>query len=176
MTTQTYDRGTGRRKCAVAQVRIFPGSGVIIVNGKPYQEVFTRLEHRRTIEMPFSATGTVGKYNAEVKVRKWYRKLDFFDIFGLGGMIIMLVLQQTEGWAIADSSYVITDNIMSTIYMVIILIFIFLYLCLPIDVVEFKTPSITYRIRVTKKLGDQNLIGKYISNLASFPKEVLKSV
>ncbi|MHA1149604.1 MAG: hypothetical protein ACTSR8_15320 [Promethearchaeota archaeon] len=114
-------------------------------------------------------------YNAELKVRKWYRKLDFFDIFGLGGMIIMLVLQQTEGWAIADSTYVITDNILSTIYMVIILIMVFLYLCLPIDVIEFKTPSITYRIRVTKKLGDHSLIGKYFSNLASFPKEILKS-
>ena len=69
MTTQTYNRGTGRRKCAVAQVRLFLGSGVIIVSGKPYQEVFTRLEHRNAIEMPFNATNTVGKYNVEVKVK-----------------------------------------------------------------------------------------------------------
>lgn len=68
MTTQTYDRGTGRRKCAVAQVKLFSGSGEIIVNGKPYQEVFPRLEHRRTIELPFLATETVGKFNVEVKV------------------------------------------------------------------------------------------------------------
>ena len=68
MTTQTYDRGTGRRKCSIAQVKLFQGSGEIIVNGKPYQQLFTRLEHRRIIDMPFIATDTVGRYNAEIKV------------------------------------------------------------------------------------------------------------
>lgn len=68
MTTQTYDRATGKRKCAIAQVKLFPGSGEVIVNGKPYQEVFTRLLHRRNIEQPFLATNTVGKFNVEVKV------------------------------------------------------------------------------------------------------------
>jgi len=68
VNTQTYDRGLGRRKCAIAQVKLFPGSGEIIVNGKPYQQVFTRLEYRRAIEMPFKATDTIGRYNAEIKV------------------------------------------------------------------------------------------------------------
>lgn len=68
MTTQTYDRGTGKRKCAVAQVKLFSGRGEITVNGKPYQDVFPRREHRRTIEHPFMATDTEGKFNVEVKV------------------------------------------------------------------------------------------------------------
>ena len=69
MSTKTYDRGTGRRKCAIAQVKLFSGSGEIIVNGQPYQEVFPRIEHRRTIESPFLATETMGKFNVEVQVR-----------------------------------------------------------------------------------------------------------
>ncbi len=68
MTTVNYDRGTGRRKCAVAQVKLFPGNGVITVNGKLYEEAFVRLEQRRMIEMPFRATDTIGRYNVEVKV------------------------------------------------------------------------------------------------------------
>jgi small subunit ribosomal protein S9 len=69
VTTQTYIRSLGRRKCAVAQVKLFSGgSGGIIINGKPYQEFFPRIEHRRTIEQPFVATDTVGKFNVEVKV------------------------------------------------------------------------------------------------------------
>ena len=32
---------TGRRKCAVARVRMSPGTGRIIVNGKPMQEYFS---------------------------------------------------------------------------------------------------------------------------------------
>ena len=68
MTTQTYDRGTGKRKCAIAQVKLFSGKGEIVVNGKPYQDFFPRLEHRRNIEQPFKATDTIGKFNVEVKV------------------------------------------------------------------------------------------------------------
>ena len=69
MTTQTYNRGTGKRKCAIAQVKLLSGGrGVININGKPYEVAFPRLEHRRTIEHPFRATDTVGKFNVEVKV------------------------------------------------------------------------------------------------------------
>jgi len=68
VTTQTYDRGTGKRKCAIAQVKLFSGKGDIIVNGKSYQDYFPRLEHRHHVEQPFKATDTVGKYNVQVKV------------------------------------------------------------------------------------------------------------
>ena len=68
MIAQNYERGTGRRKCAIAQVKLLPGSGEVIINGKPYQKVFPRAEHRRVIELPFLATETVGRFNVEVKV------------------------------------------------------------------------------------------------------------
>ncbi len=68
MTTQTYERGIGRRKCAIAQVKLSLGNGRITINGKPYEEFFTRYEHRRTIEQPFLVTETMGKYDAEIKV------------------------------------------------------------------------------------------------------------
>ena len=68
MENQTSFYGVGKRKTAVARVRLSPGSGSIIVNGVPYEERFPRLEHRRTILQPFLVTDSVGKYNAEVKV------------------------------------------------------------------------------------------------------------
>jgi small subunit ribosomal protein S9 len=68
MSTATYHRGTGRRKCAIAQVKLSSGSGNIIINGKPYQELFTLVDHRRMIEQAFMVTDTSGKYNVEIKV------------------------------------------------------------------------------------------------------------
>jgi small subunit ribosomal protein S9 len=68
MSDATYVWGTGRRKCAVAQVRLFAGEGGILVNGKPYTEVFPRLEHRRMIEAPLASTELAGKFRVEVKV------------------------------------------------------------------------------------------------------------
>ena len=65
---QTYFYGTGRRKTAVAQVRLLPGNGAIIINGIPYEELFPRLEHRQTILQPLLVTDSISKYNAVVKV------------------------------------------------------------------------------------------------------------
>lgn len=68
MTTSTYERGTGRRKCAIAQVKLLKGSGEIVVNGKPYNEIFSVVNYRKTIEKPLNVTDTMGKYNIQVKV------------------------------------------------------------------------------------------------------------
>jgi len=68
MDKQTYFHGTGRRKTAVAQVRLLSGNGAIIINGTPYEELFPYLEHQRTILQPLMVTENLGKYNAVVKV------------------------------------------------------------------------------------------------------------
>ena len=68
MEEQKYYYGTGKRKEAVARVRLVPGNGAIIVNNMPYEERFPRLEHRHAIQKPLLVTESVGKYNALVKV------------------------------------------------------------------------------------------------------------
>lgn len=68
MEKQTYFHGTGRRKTAVAQVRLFPGNGAIIVNGIPYEERFPRILHRQVILTPLLVTENIDKYNIVVKV------------------------------------------------------------------------------------------------------------
>lgn len=68
MDKQSYFHGTGRRKTAVAQVRLVPGKGEIIVNGTPYEARFPRPEHRQAILKPLEVTETLAKYNAIVKV------------------------------------------------------------------------------------------------------------
>ena len=68
MDKQTYNHGTGRRKTAVAQVRLTPGNGAVIVNGTPYEERFPRFVHRETITRPLVLTETQDKYSVMVKV------------------------------------------------------------------------------------------------------------
>jgi small subunit ribosomal protein S9 len=63
-----YSHGTGKRKEAVAQVRLMPGSGTILVNGNPYEERFSRFQHRQMIMKPMLITGTTGKYDAIIKI------------------------------------------------------------------------------------------------------------
>jgi small subunit ribosomal protein S9 len=65
---KTYSQGTGRRKTAVAQVRLVPGSGEIIINGMPYEQRFVRFEHRQAIVKPLIVTETMGKYDISIKV------------------------------------------------------------------------------------------------------------
>ena len=68
MAKQTYFQKTGRRKTAVAQVRLLAGGEAIIVNGIPCEELFPRLVHRQTIERPLILTEALGKYSVVVKV------------------------------------------------------------------------------------------------------------
>jgi small subunit ribosomal protein S9 len=64
----TYVYGTGRRKTAVARVRLLPGDGGIVVNGKPAAEYFGGAAREGILVQPFRVTETEGRYSASVLV------------------------------------------------------------------------------------------------------------
>jgi len=59
----------GRRKKAVARVRMLPGDGKFIVNKKPMLEFFKREILKMIIEQPLELTETLGKYDIYVNVK-----------------------------------------------------------------------------------------------------------
>ncbi len=61
--------GTGRRKTAVARVRISPGSGAYTVNGRPLEAYFGRSSLHSVIEQPFKATSTLGHFDVTATIR-----------------------------------------------------------------------------------------------------------
>lgn len=67
MATVEY-LSTGRRKRSIATVRLIPGSGKIIVNGRPAEEYFPRETLRMLLYQPFHVAAVAGKYDAIVKV------------------------------------------------------------------------------------------------------------
>jgi len=60
--------GTGRRKTAAARVFIKPGSGDIIVNGRPLDEFFGRETARMIVRQPFTVAEAEGKFDVHVTV------------------------------------------------------------------------------------------------------------
>lgn len=65
-----YYQGTGRRKTAVARVRLFPGTGEFVVNDRAPEDYFTPRDLlQRNIRQPLELTGTLGSFNVLVKVR-----------------------------------------------------------------------------------------------------------
>ena len=60
--------GTGRRKTAVARVRLASGNGQITVNGRPFENYFTLETQRVTATQPLAVTGTAEKFNARINV------------------------------------------------------------------------------------------------------------
>ncbi len=68
MMSTVYYYGTGRRKTAVARVRVFPGTGQIVVNGKPMPELFPRLALQSVITAPLRVVNALGKFSVMVKV------------------------------------------------------------------------------------------------------------
>ncbi len=68
MTTPAFYYGTGRRKTAVARVRLIPGSGEIVVNDRTLEAHFGNAIDESDVRLPFRVTGTEGSYNAQIKV------------------------------------------------------------------------------------------------------------
>ena len=68
MNQQRYYYGTGRRKTAVARVRLYNEQGPIIVNGKTMEEAFNWATWRETITEPFRVSDTEGQFRVVAKV------------------------------------------------------------------------------------------------------------
>jgi small subunit ribosomal protein S9 len=60
--------GTGRRKTAIARVRLASGSGKITVNGRPLENYFPVDTLRATVSQPLTLTGTAEKLDVRVNV------------------------------------------------------------------------------------------------------------
>ena len=60
--------GTGRRKNAIARVRLLPGQGRIIINDRPYEEYFPLRTLQMVVEQPLQVTNTADKFDVEVNV------------------------------------------------------------------------------------------------------------
>jgi small subunit ribosomal protein S9 len=60
--------GTGRRKTAVARVRMATGSGKIVVNGRPFETYFPTDTLRTLAVTPLAVTESAAKYDIRVNV------------------------------------------------------------------------------------------------------------
>jgi small subunit ribosomal protein S9 len=60
---------TGRRKTAVASVRLRPGSGQIDINGKKFDEYFPVEIQRATVLAPFQKLGGNGRFDLIIRVK-----------------------------------------------------------------------------------------------------------
>jgi small subunit ribosomal protein S9 len=64
---QQFHYGLGRRKCAIAKVRLFPGEGTIVVNGQPSREYFGRETLDLVVQAPLRTVESAG-FNVVVMV------------------------------------------------------------------------------------------------------------
>lgn len=60
--------GTGRRKTAVARVRLRPGTGSILVNGRSLEVFFPRATSRMVLMQPLVLTESEGKFDIRINV------------------------------------------------------------------------------------------------------------
>ena len=68
MSIPAFYSGTGRRKTAIARVRLLPGEGEIVINGRSLEEHFGNAVNESDVRLPFRVTGTEGRFNVMIKV------------------------------------------------------------------------------------------------------------
>ncbi len=59
---------TGKRKSAVARVRLQPGNGTITVNGRTLEDYFPREVSRMIIHQPFEVVSGMGRYDIQANI------------------------------------------------------------------------------------------------------------
>ncbi len=67
-STQQYYYGTGKRKNAVAQVRLYPGGNEVVVNGRSLDEALPWEPFRARALEPLRVTENVGRFSVIVKL------------------------------------------------------------------------------------------------------------
>ena len=67
-SAKPYFYGTGRRKKSVARVRLYPGTGVITVNGRTVDDYFGLETLKLIITQPFGVSETEGKFDVVANV------------------------------------------------------------------------------------------------------------
>ena len=65
---KSYFHGTGRRKAAIARVRLYPGSGEIVINGRQLDDMFSRTADQQRVRQPLLSTETENKFDLWAKV------------------------------------------------------------------------------------------------------------
>ncbi len=63
MRDLSFNYGTGRRKEAVARVRLYPGQGRVVINGKSLEDYFPLETLRQQVMLPLTKLDSVGKYD-----------------------------------------------------------------------------------------------------------------
>jgi small subunit ribosomal protein S9 len=54
---------TGRRKNAIARIRMSPGTGKVVVNGRPFDEYFKTTNLQNTVLQPFEVAKVVNQFD-----------------------------------------------------------------------------------------------------------------
>ncbi|MBQ9703222.1 MAG: 30S ribosomal protein S9 [Clostridia bacterium] len=67
-SAKPYFYGTGRRKSSVARVRLYPGTGVITINGRDIDDYFGLETLKLIINQPLDVTNNIGKFDIVANV------------------------------------------------------------------------------------------------------------
>ena len=68
MVKEKYYYSTGRRKTAVARVKLYTEAGTVVVNGRPLEEISEGTFISKVVTEPFDVTKTAGQFRVMAKV------------------------------------------------------------------------------------------------------------
>ena len=94
-STSTKYIALGRRKESTARVRMEPGTGEIVINGRPFEKYFLRETDRIIVKQPLAITESSAKFNIAAKLNG----------VGLTGQAGALRLGIARALLIADSNF-----------------------------------------------------------------------
>ena len=104
-----YHWGTGRRKSAIARVRIKQGSGKFVINGKEIDDYFRLPRDRNVVTAPLNATDTRKRVDVFVKGKRVKIRIDSIKIFQRQ-QHSQLLIQRGESQTLRKTANTITGS------------------------------------------------------------------
>ena len=108
-TGREFIHGTGRRKTAVARVRLRPGNGAVLVNGRPFEVYFPIEQQRLLAQAPLASTSTLGKYDVWARINGG-GPLGQAGAMRLGVARALKLAEPTLEQALRDGGYLTRDS------------------------------------------------------------------
>lgn len=100
----------------------------------------------------------------DLKVVGQFQKISVFELLLIPILLTFSTIQTVQSWVLSSSPAVISNSVITTIFLTFIYLLIFLYVCSPTDHLEVRTPTFEYFIPITLTSGKNGVLKGVLSS------------
>ena len=127
-----------------ATVNDFSDKNGVLVD---YNKEDKTLNFERTSRSHFVKINTL--QSTDLEVSNQFRRLNVFELLLIPILLAFSTIQTVQSWVLSTSPTLIINSVITTAFLCLVYFLIFIHVCVPIDQLRVKTPTLKYNIPIT---------------------------